>query len=185
MSFKARNELGNEVLVPKCISALLLILDNLLQSCYKFSSETMEGNAVGSVSDATGGHTSLSIPPDAENRLASDAHEKEPDSTLEKLLGKSTGYLTIEESRRVLLVACELLKQQVPAIVMQAGIQLCARLTKTHSLALEFLENGGMAAFFNTSNNYVVGDKTNSKWKLACWPCAPSSLFNINGTGYL
>ncbi|RVW50067.1 E3 ubiquitin-protein ligase UPL1 [Vitis vinifera] len=149
MSFKARNELGNEVLVPKCISALLLILDNLLQSRSRFSSETTEGNAVGSVPDSTGEHAPLSIPPDAENKLASDAHEKEPDSTLEKILGKSTGYLTIEESRRVLLVACELLKQQVPAVVMQAVLQLCARLTKTHSLALEFLENGGMAALFS------------------------------------
>ncbi|CBI39751.3 unnamed protein product, partial [Vitis vinifera] len=46
MSFKARNELGNEVLVPKCISALLLILDNLLQSRSRFSSETTEGNAM-------------------------------------------------------------------------------------------------------------------------------------------
>ncbi|CBI23456.3 unnamed protein product, partial [Vitis vinifera] len=46
MSFKPRNELGNEVLVPKCISALLFILDNLLQSRPRFSSETMEGNAM-------------------------------------------------------------------------------------------------------------------------------------------
>ena len=122
MSFKARNELGNEVLVPKCISALLLISDNLLQSRSRFSSETTEGNVVGSVPDLTGEHASLSIPPDAENELASDAHEEEPDPTLEKILGKSTGYLTIEESRRVLLVACELLKQQVPAVVMQAGL---------------------------------------------------------------
>ncbi|KAJ9675330.1 hypothetical protein PVL29_024326 [Vitis rotundifolia] len=179
MSFKARNEIGNEVLVPKCISALLLILDTLLQSRSKFSSETTEGNAVGFVLDSTGEHASLSIPPNVENKLASNAHEKELDSALEKILGKSTGYLTIKESRRVLLVACELLKQQVPAVVMQAGLQLCARLTKTHSLALEFLENG------DTSNNYGVGDTTNSKWKPTCWPCAPSSLFNINGNGYL
>ena len=149
MSFKARNELGNEVLVPKCISALLLILDNLLQSRSRFSSETTEGNAVGSVPDSSGEHASLSIPSDAENTLASDAHDKESDTSFEKILGKSTGYLTIEESHRVLLVACELLKQQVPAVVMQAVLQLCARLTKTHSLALEFLENGGMAALFS------------------------------------
>ena len=55
--------------------------------------------------------------------------------------------MTIEESRSVLLVACQLLKQEVPVVVMQASLQLCARLTKTHSLALEFLENGGMAVF--------------------------------------
>ena len=114
----------------------------------RFSSETMEGNAVGSVPDSTREHVSLSIPPDAENELASDAHEEEPDSTLEEILGKSIGYSTIEESCGVLLVACELLEQQVTVVVMQAGLQLCARLIKAHPLALEFPENGGLAALF-------------------------------------
>ena len=58
----------------------------------------MEGNAVGSVPDSTWEHASLFIPLVAENKLASDAHEKEPDSTIEKISGKSTGYLTTEES---------------------------------------------------------------------------------------
>ena len=57
----------------------------------------MEGNAVGFVPDSTWEHASLFIPPVAENKLASDAHEKEPDSTIDKS-GKSTGYSTIEES---------------------------------------------------------------------------------------
>ena len=76
MSFKPRNELGNEVLVPKCISALLFILVNLLQSRPRFSSETMEGNVVGTIPDSTGKHAFSSIPPDAENKLDSDGHDK-------------------------------------------------------------------------------------------------------------
>ena len=52
------------------------------------------------------------IPPNAENKLDSDAHEKESDSTIEKIPGKPTGYSTIVESRSASLVACELLKRQ-------------------------------------------------------------------------
>ena len=58
----------------------------------------MEGNAVGFVPDSTWEHASLFIPPVAENKLASDAHEKERDSTIDKISGKSTSYSTIEES---------------------------------------------------------------------------------------
>ncbi|KAK9268578.1 hypothetical protein L1049_000332 [Liquidambar formosana] len=62
MNFKARNDSGNEVLVPKCISALLLILDNLLQSRPRVSSENVEATQTGSVPDSSGEHASLSVP---------------------------------------------------------------------------------------------------------------------------
>ncbi|XP_059440839.1 E3 ubiquitin-protein ligase UPL1 isoform X2 [Corylus avellana] len=149
-NFKARNETGNELLVPRCISALLLILDNMLQSRPKIFSESMEGTPAGSQLDSSGDHASLSDPASVNDRKpASDAHEKESGAPFEKILGKSTGYLTIEESLKVLLVACDLIKQHMPAVIMQALLQLCARLTKTHSLALQFLENGGLAALFS------------------------------------
>ncbi|XP_057982343.1 E3 ubiquitin-protein ligase UPL1-like isoform X2 [Malania oleifera] len=150
MNFKARNESGTEVLVPKCISALLLILDNLLQSRPRVSCENTEGTPTGTLLDSTGEHTPLSEPASvAAKNKGSDVNEKETCSSFEKILGRSTGYLTMEESHRVLIVACDLIKQHVPAVVMQAVLQLCARLTKTHALAVEFLENGGMTALFN------------------------------------
>lgn len=149
-NFKARNESGNELLVPKCISSLLLFLDNMLQSRPKIFSEGTEGTPAGSLLDLSGDHTSLSVPLSVqEKKSASDAQEKESGTAFEKILGKSTGYLTVEESHKVLLVACDLIKQHVPAMIMQAVLQLCARLTKTHSLALQFLENGGLAALFS------------------------------------
>ncbi|KAK4575710.1 hypothetical protein RGQ29_026607 [Quercus rubra] len=149
-NFKARNESGNELLVPKCISSLLLILDNMLQSRPKIFSESTDGTPAGSLLDSSGEHASLSVPASVqEKKSASDAQEKESGSAFEKILGKSTGYLTSEESRKLLLVACDLIKLHVPAMIMQAVLQLCARLTKTHSLALQFLENGGLAALFS------------------------------------
>ncbi|KAH8518946.1 hypothetical protein H0E87_000697 [Populus deltoides] len=143
MNFKASNASGSEILVPKCISALLLILDNMLQSRPRISSETMGGTQTVSPPDS-------SVPASGtEEKVTSDFPEKESGTALEKILGKSTGYLTIEESHKVLLVVCDLMKQHVPAVIMQAILQLCARLTKTHVLALQFLENGGLAALFN------------------------------------
>ncbi|KAK2997133.1 hypothetical protein RJ639_026658, partial [Escallonia herrerae] len=148
MNFKARSELGNEILAPKCISALLLILDNLLQSRRRIFPDSTEGTRTESSPDRE--NASLSVTQEVtENKSTTEASEKVSSITFDKIFGKSTGHLTIEESGRVLVVACDLIKQHVPAVVMQAVLQLCARLTKTHALALHFLENGGMAALFS------------------------------------
>ncbi|CAL5402632.1 unnamed protein product [Camellia sinensis] len=150
VNFRARTESGSEVLAPKCISALLLILDNLLQSRPRVSSDNTEGISSGALPDSSGEHASLSASEaDTQKKPIPETQEKESETAFEKMFGKSTGYLTTEESHRVLVVACDLIKQHVPAVIMQAVLQLCARLTKTHSLALQFLENGGMVALFS------------------------------------
>ncbi|KAM1753174.1 hypothetical protein ACFX12_005795 [Malus domestica] len=146
MNFKGKDESGNELLVPKCISALLLILDNMLQSRSRIS-EKVEDTQTGPLPELSGER--MSIPAsDTEKKQLMDAYEKDSATAFQKILGKSTGYLTMEESHKVLAVACDLIKQHVPAMIMQAVLQLCARLTKTHALALQFLENGGLAALF-------------------------------------
>ncbi|XP_038984362.1 E3 ubiquitin-protein ligase UPL1-like [Phoenix dactylifera] len=104
-SFRVRNGSRNEPSATRIVSALLLIINNMLQSGPKFA--------------------------------------------FEKILGKSTGYLSLEESQRALAISCELIKQHVPAVAMQAILQLCARLTKTHAIATQFLETGGLAALFS------------------------------------
>ncbi|XVF77067.1 hypothetical protein PTKIN_Ptkin14bG0010000 [Pterospermum kingtungense] len=150
MDFKAKNELGNEIVAPKCISALLLILDNMLHSRPRIFSETMEITQTVSQPDSARENGSFSVPESVtEKKSASNANEKESFTPFEKILGKPTGYLTIEESHKLLLVACDLIRQHVPTMVMQAVLQLCARLTKTYILALQFLENGGLAALFS------------------------------------
>ncbi|XP_052178127.1 E3 ubiquitin-protein ligase UPL1 isoform X2 [Diospyros lotus] len=150
MNFRARTESGSEVLAPKCISSLLLILDNLLQSRPRVSSDNMEGINSVTIPDSSGEQAPLSASGGVtEKKSTPEVHEKESETAFEKIFGKSTGYLTIEESNQVLSVACDLIKQHVHAVVMQAVLQLCARLTKTHSLALQFLENGGMASLFS------------------------------------
>ncbi|KAI3496711.1 hypothetical protein L1887_39084 [Cichorium endivia] len=134
VKFLEGTESQSELLVPKSISALLLILDNLLQSRPKVSppESKQEQEKEG-----------------AEEKSTQVDVDKENGGAFEKIFGKSTGYLTIEEGNRVLNVACDLIKRHVPAMVMQAVLLLCARLTKTHTLALQFLENGGMIDLFS------------------------------------
>ncbi|PSR95563.1 E3 ubiquitin-protein like [Actinidia chinensis var. chinensis] len=149
INFRDQTISGSEILAPKCISTLLLILDNLLQSRPRVSSDITEGISAGRLPDSSAEHASFSASETVTERKPTPAHEEESETTFEKIFGKSTGYLTIEESHRVLAVACDIIKQHVPAVVMQAVLQLCVRLTKTHSLALLFLEKGGMVALLS------------------------------------
>ncbi|XP_021771401.1 E3 ubiquitin-protein ligase UPL1-like isoform X1 [Chenopodium quinoa] len=144
------NQLGKDVLSTKSTSALLLILDNLLQSRPKFSSANAGIASTDPLPDSSEEHASVEASvPENEGKLKSGACEEESVFAFEKIFGKSTGHLSMNECHSVLEIACDMLKQQVPAVIMQAVLQLCARLTKTHALALQFLENGGMAALFD------------------------------------
>ncbi|GER32833.1 E3 ubiquitin-protein ligase UPL1 [Striga asiatica] len=150
MNFMSKTEALTELHVPKCISALLLILDDLVQSRPRIPGDNGEGVLPGSLSGALGNQASSeaiedkSVPSD----VCKDNDSAKDDSALEKVFGKPTGYLSMEESHKVLVIVCNLMKRHVPSIIMQAALQLCARLTKSHALALQFLENGGLVALF-------------------------------------
>lgn len=144
------NQLGKDVLVTKSTSALLLILDNLLQARPRISAEKAGVASTDPLPDTSGDPASAeALGPDIEKKLTSGVCEEESVFAFQKIFGKSTGYLSMDECQAVLEIACDMLKQQVPAVIMQAVLQLCARLTKTHGLALQYLESGGMAALFD------------------------------------
>ncbi|XP_023632661.1 E3 ubiquitin-protein ligase UPL1 [Capsella rubella] len=144
--FNIKSESETEIRAPKCISALLLVLSMMLQAQTRLSSEYVEGNQGGSLEPSNSPQYSTAA---LKNALSSDVAIGESNRALESIFGKSTGYLTMEEGQKALLIACGLIKHHVPAIVMQAVLQLCARLTKTHALAIQFLENGGLSSLFN------------------------------------
>ncbi|XP_010552364.1 PREDICTED: E3 ubiquitin-protein ligase UPL1-like isoform X2 [Tarenaya hassleriana] len=148
--FKFKNDSANEILAPKCGSALLLILSMMLQTRPRVASETVEGSPNVPVNGSSEQHdSSLDYAEAIKKGLASDVDRRRSNPACEMIFGKSTGYLTIEEGKKALLISCDLIKQCVPAMVMQAALQLCARLTKTHSLAIQFLENGGLPSLFS------------------------------------
>ncbi|XP_031120155.1 E3 ubiquitin-protein ligase UPL1-like [Ipomoea triloba] len=149
MNFKAKVEFGNELLIPKCLSAMLLILFNLSQTRPKFSGDGTEKTQGESLPGSSEGHTSsLVLEALMEKKSAAASQAYETGAGLERIFGKPTGYLEIEDSCQVLSLACDLIKKHAPPMVMQAALQLCARLTKVHALAMQFLEDGGIAALF-------------------------------------
>ncbi|PKA67035.1 E3 ubiquitin-protein ligase UPL1 [Apostasia shenzhenica] len=150
-NIKARIDLKTGSVMTKFVSALLLVLNFLLQPKVKVPEESSDGLSQ-PISDLSRADVSLPIPASAEDmRPASGGCEKESGNLFETILGKSTGYLSFEETQKAMAICCDFLKQQVPATVMQSVLLVCARLTKTYAIANQFLESGGLAAIFNVS----------------------------------
>ncbi|KAG0451466.1 hypothetical protein HPP92_026406 [Vanilla planifolia] len=152
---RVREDLETESAKTKFVSILLLVLNCMLQpktnvpeECYDTFSKSLSSSSKADVS--------VSVPISTkEMKTASDNPVKETDNLFEKILGKSTGYFSFEESRRAIAITCDFLKQPLTAMIMQAGLQLCARLTKTYVIASQFLENGGLSALFKLPMCYI------------------------------
>ncbi|KAJ7557451.1 hypothetical protein O6H91_05G127400 [Diphasiastrum complanatum] len=136
---------GVKVEVPKWVTALLLVLDHMLQSKPKINADTSSGTA--------GPSNSATVASDRQMGEAFDLQQEKYSSPLAAIIGKTTGYMTDDEQCRAMGIACNLLNKQLPATVVQAVLQLCARLTKVHSIALQFLEAGGLTALLALPRN--------------------------------
>ncbi|XP_073123872.1 E3 ubiquitin-protein ligase UPL1-like isoform X2 [Henckelia pumila] len=153
MNFMGKMQVSNgPLIIPKCISALLLILDSLLQMRPRLSGDAKDGKQSGPLSDSTENQSShqknKSIPAVInKNDSVFDGSE------FEGVLGKPTGYLTMEECSITTIIACDLIKRHVSPMALQAVLQLCARLTKSHVQAVKFLESGGLIALFGIPRN--------------------------------
>lgn len=147
-NFRLGNESRIEASVTKSLSALFLILNYMLQSRPTILTDLPEGSSK-SLPDSSRVGTPLVVPTSKADVTSENDEEKDTCNVFEKILGKLTGYMTLEESQKAMAIACEFVKQQVPAIVMQAVLQLCGLLTKTHAIATQFLEFGGLAALFS------------------------------------
>ncbi|KAK3129319.1 hypothetical protein QOZ80_6BG0477560 [Eleusine coracana subsp. coracana] len=137
------------------VSALLLVLDSMLQFNPKLIMEIAEGTCK-SASDTCNADSKANPALATEKKTETvDSADDARANVLENILGKSTGYLTDQESQKALSFCCEFIKQHVPATVMQAVLQLCARLTKTHALAAQFFENGSLASLLNLPRSCI------------------------------
>ncbi|XP_020586141.1 E3 ubiquitin-protein ligase UPL1-like isoform X2 [Phalaenopsis equestris] len=151
----AGNNLNTEAVITKFVSALLLILNCMLQHTTKIPEKNSDGFST-LLPDSSKVDASLPFSTPVEvMKSPSDCLEKGPGNLLENILGKSTGYCSIEESRRAMALTCDFIKQQVSSMIMQAVLQLCARLTKTYVIATQFLENGTLAALFNLPSSCI------------------------------
>lgn len=130
--------------VPKWVTALLLVLDHMLQYKPKINSDLPGGLVTGAGTGAAASNSLTAVLPTSEGQ------KPEVDKVLKEkggnpfvaILGRPTGYMTDDEQQRAMLIAGGFLQMQFPSTTVQAVLQLCARLTKSHPTAMKFLETG-------------------------------------------
>ncbi|XP_058747804.1 E3 ubiquitin-protein ligase UPL2-like [Vicia villosa] len=115
--------------VPKWVTAAFLALDRLLQVDQKLNSEITE----------------LLKKEVVNSQKASITIDEDRQSKLQSALGLSMKYADIHEQKRLVEIACSCMKNQLPSDTMHAVLLLCSNLTRNHSVALAFLDAGGIS----------------------------------------
>ncbi|XP_023545877.1 E3 ubiquitin-protein ligase UPL2-like isoform X2 [Cucurbita pepo subsp. pepo] len=122
---------GVKVEVPKWVTAAFLAIDRLLQEEKKFNPEIADQLK----RDNVGGDT-LTIDEDKQNKLQS-------------ALGLSPKYIDVGNQKKLIEIACSCMKKRLPCETMHAVLQLCSSLTRSHSVAVSFLEAGGLTSLLS------------------------------------
>lgn len=150
-NFMPDNLTGEKVSVPKWVTALLLILDHMLQCKLQLTTDTQNTGAMGGTSLVSESEdTTIAGAGAVDNSKKSSLDDNSKgNSPFMKILGKPLGYMTTDEQHRVMNISCKYLLLHLPAVTVQAVLQLCARLTKSHSMAMQFLERGGLSSLLS------------------------------------
>ncbi|KNA10493.1 hypothetical protein SOVF_143570 [Spinacia oleracea] len=121
---------GTDTLVPKWVTAAFLAIDRLLQVDQKLNPEVIELLKRNTESSQ---QKSVVINEDNQN----------------KPLEPSQQRVDFDQQKRLVEVACNCIRKQLPSDTMHAVLQLCATLTRTHSVAVSFLDAGGLPLLLN------------------------------------
>ncbi|CAL5383970.1 unnamed protein product [Camellia sinensis] len=130
--------------IPKWVTAAFLAIDRLSQVDQRLNADIAELLK----KDDVGGHqTSIVIDEDKKNKLQSS-------------LGLSSKNISIQEQKRLIEIACGCIRNKLPSETMHAVLQLCSTLTRTHSVAVSFLDAGGLPLLLSlpTSSLFVGFD---------------------------
>ncbi|XP_075511798.1 LOW QUALITY PROTEIN: E3 ubiquitin-protein ligase UPL2-like [Primulina tabacum] len=111
--------------VPKWVTSAFVAIDRLAQVDAKLNADIVELLKKNDVID----QTSITIDEDKQQKIASRTMSK---------------YLDIQEAKRIVEMACVCIRKQLPSETMHAILQLCSTLTRTHSVAVSFLDAGGL-----------------------------------------
>lgn len=124
---------GEKTEVPKWVTTTFLAIDQMLQVDPKLSSEILA--------------TEQLKKDNLTNKLTVVSDEKKTNSLLPTLGLKYC--MDINEQKRFIVIACRCIRSKLPPETMHAVLQLCASLTKIHSIALTFLDAGGLPSLLN------------------------------------
>ncbi|KAJ9560583.1 hypothetical protein OSB04_005743 [Centaurea solstitialis] len=135
----------NETLVvPKWVTAAFLAIDRLAQVDQKLNADISE--LLKKESDV-GSQNALVIDEDKQSKS-------------QPSLGLSSKHIDVEEQKRFVEISCGYLTKKLPAETIHAVLQLCSTLTRTHSVAVGFLDAGGLPLLLSlpTSSLFVGFD---------------------------
>ncbi|KAL5714333.1 HECT-type E3 ubiquitin transferase [Ranunculus cassubicifolius] len=119
--------------VPKWVTAAFLAIDRLLQVDPKLNPDLSEQLKKD----------------DPSNREAAVVIEEEKSKKSQSTLGVDSLHINLDEQKRLVDIACRCIRNQLPSETMHVVLQLCATLTRTHSVAVNFLEAGGLPSLLS------------------------------------
>ncbi|XP_020547513.1 E3 ubiquitin-protein ligase UPL2 isoform X2 [Sesamum indicum] len=113
--------------VPKWVTSAFVAIDRLAQLDTKLNADMLELLK----KNDTGNQTSLVIDEDKQSKVHTsfETHSKN---------------LDLQEQKRLIEIACACIKKLLPSETMHAVLQLCSTLTRTHAVAVSFLDAGGL-----------------------------------------
>ncbi|KAK6160910.1 hypothetical protein DH2020_004291 [Rehmannia glutinosa] len=111
--------------VPKWVTSAFIAIDRLAQVDTKLNADMLELLRKNDI----GNQSSVVIDEDEHNKLQ---------------MGTPLKNLDLQEQKRLIEIACGCIRKQLPSETMHAVLQLCSTLTRTHSVAVSFLDAGGL-----------------------------------------
>lgn len=111
--------------VPKWVTSAFIAVDRLAQVDTSLSADVLELLKRNDL----GNQASIVIDEEKQNKLS---------------LGTPLKYLDIQEQKCLIDIACGCIRKHLPSETMHAVLQLCSTLTRTHSVAVGFLDAGGL-----------------------------------------
>ncbi|KAF8079578.1 hypothetical protein N665_1017s0001 [Sinapis alba] len=117
--------------VPKWVTTGFLAIDRLLQVDQKLNTELIE--------ELKKGETSLAIDESKQDKLQS-------------VFG-SPQLVDVDDQKKLIEIACTCIRNQLPSETMHAVLQLCSTLTRKHSVAVCFLDFGGVQGLLSLPSN--------------------------------
>lgn len=120
--------------VPKWVTASFLAIDEMLHVNPKITSDAITPESVGK--DFSSQQTAVVI-------------NETNQSELKSSLGVHPAAFELNDKKKLIEISCKCLKNQLPSETLHVVMQLCATLTRDHSLAVTFLDSGGLTAMLN------------------------------------
>ncbi|KAL0693668.1 hypothetical protein Bca4012_060848 [Brassica carinata] len=117
--------------VPKWVTTGFLAIDRLLQVDQKLNTELIE--------ELKKDETSLAIDEGKQDKLQS-------------VFG-SPQLVDVDDQKKLIEIACTCIRNQLPSETMHAVLQLCSTLTRKHSVAVCFLDFGGVQGLLSLPGN--------------------------------